>query len=161
MLDEIEQDTLYMGFRLEADQATNYTGCTADDLTVSGIPWVFDGSEQGYKSGTSMATPVVAGVAGLIWSVNPGLSHHEVKGIILSSGDHLPSLTGKIVSGSRVNAYSALSITPPSSPRWLGKHMGNRSKGFNPIVHARFGQWTGYVHLWQQPWQVRHDGTCR
>lgn len=114
MLSEIEQDSLHLGFRLHADQAANLTGCTADDLTVSGIPWMFVGSEQGYKSGTSMATPVVAGVAGLIWSSNPHLSHLEVKDIILSSGDPLPTLTGKIVSGRRVNAYNALSITPPS-----------------------------------------------
>lgn len=36
----------------------------------------------GYKSGTSMAAPVVTGVAALVWSANEALTGPEVKGII-------------------------------------------------------------------------------
>lgn len=36
-------------------------------------------------SGTSQATPIVAGIAGLIWSVNPELAAKQVKSIILES----------------------------------------------------------------------------
>lgn len=46
--------------------------------------------EQGYDalSGTSMATPVVSGIAGLVLSHNPALSASEVKGIIeATAGD--------------------------------------------------------------------------
>lgn len=42
--------------------------------------------------GTSMAAPHVAGVAGLIWSYNPGLSYADVKAIILGSVDPLDTL---------------------------------------------------------------------
>ena len=49
--------------------------------------WVFstDTEENGfynYKSGTSMAAPVVAGIAALTWSVNPSLKGSEVKAIL-------------------------------------------------------------------------------
>ncbi len=49
--------------------------------------WVFstDLEENGkynYKSGTSMAAPVVTGIAALTWSVNPSLKASEVKAIV-------------------------------------------------------------------------------
>ena len=39
----------------------------------------------GYKSGTSMATPHVSGVAALVKSVNPSLTAVQIKNIILST----------------------------------------------------------------------------
>ena len=41
----------------------------------------------GRKSGTSMASPVVAGVAGLVWSVNPDLTGEEVRKIVCENTD--------------------------------------------------------------------------
>ena len=38
-----------------------------------------------YKSGTSMSAPMVTGIAGLVWSVNPDFTGAEVKDIICSS----------------------------------------------------------------------------
>lgn len=43
--------------------------------------------EYGYKSGTSMAAPCVTGVAGLVWSINPGFTGKEVKEILVTSTD--------------------------------------------------------------------------
>ena len=40
-----------------------------------------------YHSGTSMAAPVVTGVASLVWSVNPSLTGPQVKDIVCSSTD--------------------------------------------------------------------------
>jgi subtilisin family serine protease len=61
-----------------------------------------------YFSGTSMATPVVSGVAALLWGYNPSLTAAQVKNAILSTADKLPALNGKVLSGGRVNAYNAL-----------------------------------------------------
>jgi subtilisin family serine protease len=73
-------------------------------------------------SGTSMATPMAAGVAALIWSQNPSLTADEVKQKLFDSADpiyHLPCnwcYVGKLGAG-RINAYNAVnSITPVDPP---------------------------------------------
>lgn len=98
----------YFRFRLSSDSSFNYGGVYFDDIEITGIPWVFDGNEYGYKSGTSMAAPVVSGVAGLLWSYVPELTLWQVKQIIIQKGDKLNSLNDKIYYGNRVNAYKAL-----------------------------------------------------
>lgn len=62
-------------------------------------------STYGSFSGTSMATPHVAGVAGLLMAQDPGLSVYEIKWRIMNSTDNigLPVLTG-----GRLNALKAL-----------------------------------------------------
>ncbi|WP_018131546.1 S8 family peptidase [Effusibacillus pohliae] len=53
------------------------------------IASTFPGHRYAAMSGTSMASPHVAGLAGLIRSVNPGLSADQVKDIILRSSTDL------------------------------------------------------------------------
>ena len=60
------------------------------------------------KSGTSMATPVVSGVAALIVSQNPGISVADLRKRILDSSDPIVALKGKTVTGGRINATKAL-----------------------------------------------------
>jgi subtilisin family serine protease len=66
------------------------------------------GNQYEEHSGTSMATPVVSGVAALILSVNPDLSVTDLRKRLLDSVDKLPALDGKVSSGGRVNAASAV-----------------------------------------------------
>src|SRR6185369_2826222 len=66
------------------------------------------GNEYEEKSGTSMATPVVAGVAALIVSENPRISVDNLKKKILASVDPLPGLKDKVTTGGRINAAKAL-----------------------------------------------------
>ncbi|MDB5264584.1 MAG: Penicillin-resistant dd-carboxypeptidase-like protein [Parcubacteria group bacterium] len=61
-----------------------------------------------YLSGTSMAAPHVAGAVALVEALHPEFSTDEVIDLILSSGDPLPALSGKTVSGKRLNVYNAL-----------------------------------------------------
>jgi len=60
------------------------------------------------SSGTSMATPVVAGIAALIKSAKPNLNHNQIVDIIMSSGVDVSSLQGLITSGQVVNAQEAV-----------------------------------------------------
>jgi subtilisin family serine protease len=60
---------------------------------------------SGYASysGTSMATPHVAGAAALYASHNPGASATQIKASILNSGTQTSSLAGKTLTGARLN----------------------------------------------------------
>jgi subtilisin family serine protease len=60
-------------------------------------------------SGTSMATPHVAGVAALILSKSPNMPIAKLREKLLASVDKLPNLEGKVASGGRINAAKALS----------------------------------------------------
>lgn len=67
------------------------------------------------KGGTSMACPLVAGLAGLIWSKNPTLTNQQVRDLIQNNCDNIdgvnPGYEGMLGKG-RVNAYKALNATP-------------------------------------------------
>jgi subtilisin family serine protease/subtilisin-like proprotein convertase family protein len=85
------------------------------DLGAPGTQILSTYLNDGYAtaSGTSMASPHVAGVAGLVWAVQPTLSIAEVKAILMDSGESLPDLAGTTVSGKRLNALSALEAADP------------------------------------------------
>ncbi|HUK57063.1 MAG TPA: S8 family peptidase [Nitrospiria bacterium] len=62
----------------------------------------------GFITGTSMAAPHVAGVAGMLLAQNPNLSPAGVRATILLTVDPLESLKGRVASSGRVNANNAL-----------------------------------------------------
>ena len=68
------------------------------------------GNKYEAKTGTSMAAPVVSGLAALIREYYPKLKAQQVKDIILESVVKSDYLTGKCVSGGVVNAYNALQL---------------------------------------------------
>jgi thermitase len=89
---------------------SNY-GATTVDLAAPGgriLSTIPDGSLYEKENGTSMASPMVAGVAALILARNPWSSVAQVKSAILSSVDVRPAFAGKTVTGGRLNARAAL-----------------------------------------------------
>lgn len=68
--------------------------------------WLNDDYRE--ASGTSMATPYVAGVAALVLANEPKLSVEQLRAKILKSVDKIDSLNGKIETGGRINAAKAL-----------------------------------------------------
>ncbi|MBK9097926.1 MAG: S8 family serine peptidase [bacterium] len=90
------------------------------DISAPGeniLSTTFDDS-YGYKSGTSMSTPLVAGLAGLILSQNSSLTPEEVTNIITSSADNIdnenPSYIGQLGAG-RMNAFLAMQTVTGSN----------------------------------------------
>jgi thermitase len=62
-------------------------------------------------SGTSMATPHVTGLAGLIRAKDSSADWRAIKNLILSTGDNVSSLAAKTLTGKRINANTALTCT--------------------------------------------------
>ena len=83
------------------------------DLGAPGVSIYSTYMNNGYAtlSGTSMATPHVTGLAGLIKASNPAADWRTVKNLLLSTGDNVSSLTTKTLTGKRINAYTALTCT--------------------------------------------------
>ena len=70
----------------------------------------------GFKDGTSMASPHVAGVAALIWSKNPDLTNAQVRKCLEATADDIdpknPGFEGLLGKG-RLNALRAVLHAPP------------------------------------------------
>jgi PKD repeat protein len=90
---------------------SNYGNWIDVSAPGSGIYSTIPGNSYGIKQGTSMASPLVAGLAGLILSQHPGLPVDDVVNCILSTADNIdaanPTFIGQLGAG-RINAFAAL-----------------------------------------------------
>ena len=104
------------------------TGLTSVDLGAPGssIYSTTPYSQYGTKSGTSMASPHVAGVAALAWSAAPSATSTQVRDAIFAGVDSIPSLQGKSVTGGRLNALQTLES--------LGLFVGSTSPDQGEVV---------------------------
>jgi len=98
--------------RSDAYVSYNY-GATTVDLAAPGIEILstYSRHDADYfsMSGTSMATPCVAGAAALVMAKFPNLSAQQVVSRILGTVDKPPAFAGKCVTGGRLNLTRALS----------------------------------------------------
>jgi len=76
---------------------------------------VVDGSYATYD-GTSMATPHVSGAALLTLSACPSLNTAALKSALLNNVDPVPSLSGKTLTGGRLDVYKAIQSCAPAVP---------------------------------------------
>jgi hypothetical protein len=103
-------------------------GVTNVDIGAPGVDVysTLSGGTFGLNSGTSMATPMVAGAAALVLAGCPSLNVAELRATLLapSAVDARPSLAGKVATGGRLNVFKALqtcgAVTPSSDFRIVG-----------------------------------------
>ncbi len=98
-------------------------GAVSVDLAAPGVSIysTMPNRAYGYLSGTSMATPHVAGAAALVHAYNPTLGWEAVRDVLLGSVDVLGSWDGVVATGGRLNVARAIEEagTPPEPPTGL------------------------------------------
>jgi thermitase len=87
----------------------------------TGILSTANGGGYSFWNGTSFASPIAAGVAGLMLSVNPHLANKEVLSILKSTAERAGTEPDAYIGWGRVNAYRAVLAAEPRnrSPRPL------------------------------------------
>ncbi len=116
---------------------TSNFGATSVDLAAPG-KWIYStlpNNTYGYKSGTSMATPHVSGVAALVKSQNPELSDEQIKAQLLNSVDKKASLDGRVLTGGRLNAARAVGADT-TKPKVSAVRPTGRTKDRTPVLAA-------------------------
>lgn len=100
-------------------------------------------------SGTSMATPLTAGLAALVKSQNPSWTRTQVYDQILTTSDPIdglnPTYTGKLGAG-RINAHAALGSGPPPAP--TADFSGSPLSGNAPLDVQFTDLSTGSITSW-------------
>lgn len=105
--DSYDQRTSFSNYGPEVDVA-------APGVSIGSTYWR-EGSTYEWLNGTSQASPHVAGLAALIWSVNSDLNNTQVESIIKQTADDLGAAGRDPYYGfGRINARRALEATTPS-----------------------------------------------
>lgn len=98
----------------ESDKIADFSNYGRDiDLAAPGtnIYSTLPYNQYDYMSGTSMATPVVAGVAALVWSANSAFTNDQIEAQLYKTADDLGPRGKDIYYGNgRVNASKAVKV---------------------------------------------------
>jgi len=94
-------------------------------------------STYGWMSGTSMASPLVAGLMGLVWSVNPALNKETIIGCVLSSASPISWAGG---GSGRIDAHAAVACATISNT-WVDQTYAGFENGafytpFNTLIEG-------------------------
>lgn len=104
-LDSFVGKKILIGFGVLCNAAPFGSGLWVDDVQVGQLEASERISRYEYFSGTSMSAAMVSGAAGLVIAAHPDYTWQEVKAELLENTDRVPALTGKCVTGGRLNAY--------------------------------------------------------
>jgi subtilisin family serine protease len=95
--------------RASFSETGSFVDLSAPGVQIYSTLWSKSGSTYGYESGTSMATPLVSGLAALVWSRNPSLTNAQVVSVLESTTTHLGASGRNDQYGyGRINASAAV-----------------------------------------------------
>jgi subtilisin family serine protease/subtilisin-like proprotein convertase family protein len=117
-------------------------GATTVDLAAPGVDIrsTTPGNAYGTSSGTSMASPHVAGVVGLVRGLHPEWTYQQVIDQVLSSVDFPPALEGVTATGGRLNAARAVGVPDTDGPRIIATSPSGATAGPLSVVRVTFNE---------------------
>ncbi len=114
---------------------SNYGATTVDIAAPGSSIWsTLPGNTYGNYSGTSMATPHVTGAVALYAAGYPGAAARDVRAAIISSARPTTAVSGKTVTGGRLDVAAALKASPPPGITITGGSVLEGNSGATPLV---------------------------
>ena len=127
---------LQLRYKLRSDALGSSNGVALDDISLTCSTRNYSSLDYKYFSGTSMATPHVAGAAGVLFSAKPAATVAEIRTALLAGTVAVPSTVGLTVTGGRLNLANSLRLiigatteVPPASDSTGGTSGGGTLSG--------------------------------
>jgi subtilisin family serine protease len=140
-------------FRYAAGPAPIETnGVWLDDLSLTCYQATNVAPGYAFLQGTSMAAPEVSGTAALLFSIQPSATVTTVRNALLAGVDPLASLSGKTVTGGRIDAQKALAqldTTPPGVPVLTDTDPASPGESNTPRIIGSESDLTATVKIYQ------------
>jgi subtilisin family serine protease len=140
-LDADGAPSVLFGFGLVTNATGVADGVSLDDVVLRCVRPEQGAGSFGPLDGTSMATPHVAGAAALLIGRKPSLTVAQLRSALLDTGDAVPSLAGKTVTGRRLNVGNAIRSplleVPPTATTGAASAVTTSGATLNGTVNAR------------------------
>lgn len=106
------ENVISVGNSTRLDQRAN-SSCYGDQTVHffapgSSVLSTIPNNGYAFFGGTSMASPHVAGLAGLILSIYPDSDYKQIKDRMMDGADFVPALSGLSITSGRINAFASL-----------------------------------------------------